>query len=53
MELHKKLGLKKYHQTFATVEKARPDLLRLKNLIEGLPVEEDKNDSVERANYLA
>lgn len=39
--LHEKLGLKKYHQTFASVEKARPDLLKLKCQIENLPVEED------------
>ena len=40
-QLHQKLGLKKYFKTFASVEKARPDLLRLKNYIEGLAVEDE------------
>ena len=50
--LHEKLGLKKFHQTFAIVEKSRPDLLSLKRSIENLPVIEDDKDSLERVKYL-
>ena len=34
------------------MEKSRPDLLDLKGYIEGLPVEDDQRDSVERANWV-
>ena len=50
--LHLKLGLNKYHRTFAIVERYRPDLLTLKGYIEGLPQEEDERDSLERANWV-
>ena len=34
------------------MEKSRPDLLNLKGLIEGMPIEDDTRDSVERANWV-
>ena len=50
--LHSKLGLNKYYKTFASVEKSRPDLLILKGYIEGLPVEEDSLNSLERTDWV-
>ena len=50
--LHSKLGLNRYYRTFASVEKSRPDLLILKGYIEGLPVEENDLNSLERAKWV-
>ena len=51
-KLHFKLGLNKYHQTFASIEKYRPDLLNLKAYVEGLQQEEDQLDSLERNHWV-